>query len=289
MAGTSTFDRRRINGPETIQPTFALPTTFKKQRSASERQGVHSLFIQTGLVAQASGSAYFESNSVKAACSVFGPRQQSQQNRSQSSATGGSSAGAGSAARSYTNEAELTVDCRFASFATHTRKRAGKDTESSTLASTVRLALLPSIRLDKLPKATIDVFITILQADAGRGQGSTDDEACAAAAATVASCALANAGIELYGLVVGVHGVWGHADGIIVDATHAEAARAKASLTLWSMPALGAVTSLDQTGHMSLEEMEKLLTLLQTASATIHLKAAKAIQDGFKQRHLGES
>lgn len=264
MAGTSTLDRRRINGPETIQPTFSLPTKSKKQRSSSEQESVHSLFIQTGLVAQASGSAYLESGSVKVACSVFGPRQQSQQNRSQNSITGGSSAGAGSASKSYTNEAELMVDCRFASFATHIRKKAGKDTESSSLANSIRLALLPSIRLDKLPKATIDVFITILQADAGRGQGELDDEACAAAATTVASCALANAGIELYGLVVGVHGVWGKGNGMIVDATHAEALNAKASLTLWSMPALGTVTSIDQTGHMSIEEMEKVSVMLFT-------------------------
>ncbi|MCO5549749.1 hypothetical protein L7F22_003222 [Adiantum nelumboides] len=287
MAGTSTLDRRRINAPETIQPTFLSTTTPKrKQRSESERQGVHSLFIQTGLVAQASGSAYIESNSVKVACSVFGPRQQTQQNRSQSSS---STVGGGSASKSYTNEAELMVDCRFASFSTNLRKKSGKDTESISLANSIRLAILPSIRLDKLPKASIDVFITILQADAGRGQGKFDDEACAAAAVTVASCALANAGIELYGLVVGVHGVWGNEGGMIVDATHAEAVKAKSSLTLWSMPALGTITSIDQTGHMSIEEMEKLLTLLQTASATVHLKAAKAIQDGFKQRHLSES
>lgn len=262
MAGTSILDRRRINGPETIQPIFS-PQISKKQRSESDYQNVHSLFIQTGLVAQASGSAYLESESVKVACSIFGPRQQSQQqNRSQMNV--GSSAGAGSASRSYTNEAELTVDCRFASFSTFSRKKAGKETESSSLANTIRLALLPSIRLDKLPKSSIDIFITILQANAGRGQGQFDDEACAAAAATVASCALANAGIELYGLVVGVHGVLApdfagkSGNRVIIDATHAEATRASASLTLWSMPALGTITSIDQTGSMSIEEMEKV-------------------------------
>lgn len=136
------------------------------------------------------------------------------------------------------------------------------------------------------------MYITVLEADAGRGLGPDDDEACAAAAATAASCALADAGIELYALVVGVHAVWSTGlsekqsteDELVVDATHAEARRARACLMLWSMPALGTVTAMDQSGRMSVEEVDKAMTVLQAAAAIVHLTAAKAIQNALVAR-----
>lgn len=75
-----------------------------------------------------------------------------------------------------------------------------QDTESPSLSSLVHSALLPSIRLDLLPKASLDIYITILEAD-------SFEEGCGAAGVTAASVALADAGIELYGLVVGAVGV----------------------------------------------------------------------------------
>lgn len=128
---TSTLDRRRINAPETHAPVFVSGSTAaagpsssasavaSSRRSAPDRSTMHPLFIQTGLVSQASGSAYLESGTAKVACAVYGPRQAQ-------SRGAGTAASGGNAARSYTNETELNVDVRFASFATQKRKRAGK-------------------------------------------------------------------------------------------------------------------------------------------------------------------
>ena len=57
-------------------------------------------------------------------------------------------------------------------------------------------ALLSAIRLDLLPKASIDVYVTILDLD-------TSVSGCIALAVTGASASLADAGIEMYGLVTG--------------------------------------------------------------------------------------
>jgi len=48
--------------------------------------------------------------------------------------------------------------------------------------------------LEHFPKSTIDVFLTVLENDGLEG--------CVAAGSTVASAALADAGIEMFGLVV---------------------------------------------------------------------------------------
>lgn len=58
----------------------------------------------------------------------------------------------------------------------------------------IHQALLSSVRLELLPKSTIDIFVIIIENDGIEG--------CVAAASVAASAALADAGIEMLGLVV---------------------------------------------------------------------------------------
>lgn len=69
-----------------------------------------------------------------------------------------------------------------------------QDAEDRSISTSIHQALLASLRLDLLPKTTIDVFINIIEADGL--------EACVAAGSIAASTALADAGIEMFGLVV---------------------------------------------------------------------------------------
>lgn len=64
-----------------------------------------------------------------------------------------------------------------------------KDAQEKELSQLVFEALAPSIRLDLLPKSTIDIYISVLEND---GMAS-----CFAAAITCASVAVADAGIEM--------------------------------------------------------------------------------------------
>ena len=68
-----------------------------------------------------------------------------------------------------------------------------KDTEDRSLAVSIHQAIASSIRLELFPKSTIDVFITIIENDGIEG--------CIASASVAASTALADAGIEMLGLV----------------------------------------------------------------------------------------
>lgn len=118
------------------------------------------------------------------------------------------------------------------------------------MSELVHAALLPALRLELLPKASIEVFVTVLEADA-------PEEGTVAAAVTAASTALAQAGIEMYGLVAGVAGLFVTPTQeqvtspqalFLTDSTavEAESPSVRGVLQLSAMPALGGVTSLRQ-------------------------------------------
>ena len=76
-----------------------------------------------------------------------------------------------------------------------------QDAEDRTLAVGIHQALVPSLRLELFPKSTIDVFLTIIEADGIEG--------CVASGTVAASTALADAGIEMFGLVMSCAAVGG--------------------------------------------------------------------------------
>jgi exosome complex component MTR3 len=124
------------------------------------------------------------------------------------------------------------------------------------------------------PKSTIDVFITILEADG--------DAACIASGSVAASAALADAGIEMLGLVAACSSCifapisdpsqekrmqedapidedWGQ---IWMDPNAEESTRASGVLVMAGMPALGTVTDVRQTGTMSIAQASAVCFVL---------------------------
>ena len=69
-----------------------------------------------------------------------------------------------------------------------------QDAEDRSIAVQIHQALLSSVRLELLPKSTIDIFIIVIENDGIEG--------CIASGSVAASAALADAGIEMLGLVV---------------------------------------------------------------------------------------
>lgn len=146
-----------------------------------------------------------------------------------------------------------------------------QDLESTALSSLIHTSLLPCIRLNLLPKASLDIYISILESDASL-------EGCASLAITAASASLASAGIEMWGLCVGSsaalvdvdgEGEGGHAQKgrgrrTLVDPTREEAADSSGTVALCSMPALGSITSLEQSGRVSFEELDQVSLVLDT-------------------------
>jgi exosome complex component MTR3 len=69
-----------------------------------------------------------------------------------------------------------------------------QDVEDRSVAVSIHQALESSVRLELFPKSTIDVFVTIIENDGIEG--------CVASGSVAASTALADAGIDMIGLVV---------------------------------------------------------------------------------------
>ena len=57
----------------------------------------------------------------------------------------------------------------------------------------IQQALTSAVRLELLPKSTVDIFVSVIENDSIEG--------CISAGSVAASAALADAGIEMFGLV----------------------------------------------------------------------------------------
>lgn len=135
----------------------------------------------------------------------------------------------------------------------------------------VHQALVPAIRLELLPKSTIDVFISVLENDG--------IESCVAAASIAASAALADAGIEMVGLVAACAAVSAYhhpmpltlltmaqlqsavGEDIWLDPTENEVRLGRGALMLACMPALGSITSVWQSGSILPQNTIKVRTI----------------------------
>ncbi|KIJ45731.1 hypothetical protein M422DRAFT_59846 [Sphaerobolus stellatus SS14] len=249
----TTFDRRRINGPEESRPPIFEEDEESTKVSTKTRQGrnpkdIRPIFLTTGLINQANGSAYVETAKTKIACAVYGPRQIKN--------------------APYNDTGKLNVEVKFAPFSCKTRRAPLRDAEDRSISMLIQQSILPSLRLDLLPKSSIDIFITIIENDGIEG--------CVASGSTAASAALADAGIEMYGLVTAcASGIM--EDEVWFDPTAVEAAKMRGCLTLACMPAVGTVTNIWQTGQMSVQETVNCIAECQARCRDIHDVVAAAL------------
>ncbi|KAF7322991.1 hypothetical protein HMN09_00078800 [Mycena chlorophos] len=258
------MDRRRINGPteDSFGPVFEAdevegiwtPADGRKDRGLLD---IRPIFLQPGLISQANGSAYIETQKTKIACAVYGPRQSK------------------NTAYSETGPAQCGSQVHPILMSTPTRASASlQDAEDRSVAVAIHQALVSSVRLELLPKSTIDVFITIIECDGL--------ESCVAAGSIAASTALADAGIELFGLVVSCaaslveNQVW-------LDPTEDEERVSAGTIVLSCLPALNKITNVWQTGQMpALDVLRCMEACQQKATAEIHSIVAQALLENAK-------
>ncbi|RKP27693.1 ribosomal protein S5 domain 2-type protein [Syncephalis pseudoplumigaleata] len=227
------MDRRRVQGPETsvvplptqeaLAKRAALPAPVQDGKRADGRgpEDIRPIFLRTGLISQASGSAYIELGQTKVACAVYGPRQLKKQ-------------------QGFSEQGRLYCEFKFATFACKKRRHPIRDPQEKEFSQIIVQALAPSIRLDRLPKSVIDLYVTVIEND---GTAS-----CLAAAITAASVALADAGVEMLDLVAATSLGYVHQQ-LLVDCSAAEEAyQQHTDLILAYMPSLGQVTHLLHRG-----------------------------------------
>ncbi|KAF2873423.1 3' exoribonuclease family, domain 1-domain-containing protein [Massariosphaeria phaeospora] len=214
-------DRRRINAPSggTSAPVFARtvkePGYLQSLRPTRTRgpNELRKIFLQTSLVPSASGSAYLEiptstntptgktlippTSSLKITASIQGPKPLPR-------------------SAPFSPSLLLTTTVKFAPFATRHRRGYIRDSVERDLGVHVETALRGVIIGERWPKSGVEVVITVVEGDedawwgdaSGGGSGNGDGGGWGllnvlAGCITVASAAIADAGIDCVDMVSG--------------------------------------------------------------------------------------
>ncbi len=188
--------------------------------------------MEIGILKNADGSALVEFGKTKVIAAVYGPREPHPKHLA------------------LPSRAILRVRYHMAPFSTHERKSPAPSRREIELSKVIREGLESAIISETFPRASIDVFIEVLNAHGGTRT----------AGITAASLALADAGIPMRDLVAGV--AVGKVDGVLVlDIDEVEDMYGEADMPMAAMPSLGVVTLLQLNGVLSREEFSKALEL----------------------------
>ncbi|RLI02216.1 exosome complex exonuclease Rrp41, partial [Candidatus Bathyarchaeota archaeon] len=105
--------------------------------------------VEAGVLKRADGSCYLEMGNNKIMAAVYGPRELHPRHLQDP------------------NKAIIRYRYNMAPFSVEERKRPGPDRRSIEISKVSREALEPVIMRELYPRSTIDIFVEVLQADAG--------------------------------------------------------------------------------------------------------------------------
>ncbi len=215
-------------------------------RKASE---LRPLKIQAGVLKRADGSAYLEWGKNKVMAAVYGPRE--------------------CHPRHLQDPAKALVQCRYnmASFSVGDRKRPGPDRRSMEISKVIGEAFSSVVFVEQFPRTTVDVFIEILQADAGTR----------CAGLTAAAVALADAGIPMRDLVASC--AFGKVEGkVVLDLDKEEDNYGEADVPLAIIPRTEEVVLLQMDGHLTTKEFQQGLDMGVDACKQIYQMQKEALK-----------
>ena len=208
--------------------------------------------LEVGILDKADGSAYIEHGKNKIIAGVFGPREAHPKHIALAD--------------------RAVVRCRYhmAPFSTDERKSPAPSRREHELSKVIRESLEPAIMSEYYPRSTIDLFIEVLQADAGTR----------CAGITAASLALADAGIPMRELVAGCAA--GRVEGkVALDLSDIEDKEGDADLPVAFMPKSNVISLLQMDGALTEEEFRQAIDMATNACRTIYEMQRQALQQKY--------
>jgi len=208
--------------------------------------------MEVGILDKADGSAYIEHGKNKILAALYGPREAHPKHIALAD--------------------RAVVRCRYhmAPFSTEERKSPAPSRREQELSKVIRESLEPSIMSEYYPRTTIDIFIEVLQADAGTR----------CAGITAASLALADAGIPMRELVAACAA--GKIEGkIVLDLSDVEDKQGEADLPVAFMPKSNVVSLLQMDGGLTEEEFMQALELSTGACRRIYEMQREALKQKY--------
>lgn len=197
--------------------------------------------IEAGVLKRADGSAYLEWGKNKILAAVYGPRE--------------------AHPRHLQDSSKAIVQCRYnmAPFSVSDRKRPGPDRRSVEISKIISEALENVVMTELFPRSSIDVFIEVLEANAGTR----------CAGLTAASVALADAGVPMRDLVAAC-AAGKIEDTVVLDLGKEEDNFGQADVPLAIVPRTGELVLLQMDGDMTQEELFKAMDMAMKASMQIY-------------------
>ena len=210
------------------------------------------LKIEAGVLKRADGSAYVEMGQNKILAAVYGPRE--------------------CHPRHMQNPTKALVQCTYnmAAFSVDDRKRPGPDRRSQEISKIISEALTHVVFTEYFPRASIDVYIEVLQANAGTR----------CAGLTAASVALADAGIPMRDLVASC-AAGKAADTMMVDLGKEEDNFGQADIPLGYVPRTNEIVLLQMDGDLTNEEFVTGVNMAVEGCKKVY----EAQRDALKRRY----
>lgn len=214
---------------------------------------LRNISIKAGVLHRAEGSCYLEWGGNKVMVAVYGPRE--------------------AIPRHTQNPLRAIVNARYnmAAFSVDDRKRPGPDRRSREISKVISEALENVILVEKFPRASIDVNIEVLDAEAGTR----------CAGLTAAAVALVDAGIPMKDIPVAC-AAGKIDDQIVLDLGKDEDNYGDADLPIAISPRTGNILLLQMDGHLTQEEFDRAFDLAIKGCHIISDLQKKAILEKYQ-------
>jgi exosome complex component RRP41 len=181
--------------------------------------------------------------------------------------------------RHLQNTERALVQCHYnmASFSVEDRKRPGPDRRSHEISKIISEALTHVVFTEYFPRTSIDVYIEVLQANAGTR----------CAGLTAASVALADAGVPMRDLVASC-AAGKVADTIVLDLGKEEDNFGQADIPVGYVPRTNEVVLLQMDGDLTREEFDKGLHMAVDACKNVYEIQRDALKRRYTARAEGQ-
>jgi len=214
--------------------------------------------MEVGILNNANGSALVSYGNTTVIAAVYGPREVHPRHME------------------LPDRAILRVRYHMAPFSTSEgRKNPVPTRREIEISKVIRSALEPVILVEQFPRTSIDIFLEVLQAD-----GSTR-----VTAVTAASLALADAGIPMRDLVVGVS--VGKVQGtVIVDLNQLEDQYGDGDMPLAFLHGKGLITLMQADGEWTLDEIDLAIQMASKAAEKIYTLQKETLRGKYAESSI---
>lgn len=226
----------------------------KKRSDGRGNNELRNISMQVGVIPQVAGSAMVTFGKTKVIASVYGPKPVVPSHLSDSS------------------NAIIHVEYAMAPFSTKERIGPKFSRRSQEISEILSHAFESVIFTDLYPETEIDIFVQVINADAGTR----------IACLNAASLALCQAGIEMRDLVVGITA--GKVDGkVVLDLDNPEDNYGEADFAFAVMPTKNEIVLFQMDGNLTKEEFDEAMKLMKNGIQKLYQMQRDALLAGYEE------